>query len=173
MEEIWKPVPYEPFDAVYSVSNLGRVKPNTPSRFSKNKAAFLKPTTRRKYLHVSLYADGRRMSAFVHKMVALAFIGPKPFPTAIVCHKDDIRHNNQADNLEWGTTKSNADTRDANGHVTWGSKNGHARLTENDVVRIRALYAQGGITQQDLARQFAVSGPTVNNIVRRKSWCHC
>ena len=28
MKEVWKPVPYKPFDAKYSVSNLGRVKPN-------------------------------------------------------------------------------------------------------------------------------------------------
>lgn len=179
MEEMWKPVPYEPFDKVYSVSNLGRVKPNVVSRYSKNKAEFLKPVMSKarksgsgRYPIVTLYADGKSKCAFVHQMVALAFIGPKPFPDAIVCHKDDVKTNNRADNLEWGTHKSNAETRESIGVSSRGEGNGHARLTEDDVRAIRTRYAQGGITQGELAQEFGVYPTNIHHIVVRRTWRH-
>ncbi len=43
----------------------------------------------------------------VHRLVCLAFHGPKPFPEAVVIHIDEDAHNNRADNLRWGTQKEN------------------------------------------------------------------
>ncbi len=179
MEETWKPVPYEPFGTFYSVSNLGRVKPNVVSRYSKNKAEFLKPVMSKarksgsgRYPIVTLYAEGKAKCAFIHKMVCLAFVGPQPFPKAIVCHKDDIQTNNRFDNLEWGTHKSNAETRLANGNYGRGESNGHARLTENAVREIRALYSLGNVTQEHLAQRFHVGEGAIGCVIRGETWRH-
>ncbi|MDJ0337467.1 helix-turn-helix domain-containing protein [Cryobacterium sp. PH31-O1] len=44
------------------------------------------------------------------------------------------------------------------------------KLTEDQVVTIRALYAGGNMTQQDLADQFGVQRTTIGRVVRRKTW---
>lgn len=41
-------------------------------------------------------------------LVALAFIGSKPFDGAQVCHNDSFEHNNHYSNLRWDTRKGNA-----------------------------------------------------------------
>lgn len=121
---------------------------------------------------MSLYAEGKRRTANVHTMVALAFVGPKPFEGAEVCHKDDQKMHNHADNLEWGTGKSNAATREAIGKTTRGVGNGRSILSEEQVHELRALYAEGGITQMQLAERFGVAQTIVSKVVLRKSWRH-
>lgn len=173
MEEIWKPVPYELFANVYSVSNLGRVKPNVISRYSKNRAEFLDPSpSPRGYLHVSLYANGKARSAFIHRMVCIAFHGEPPFPKANVCHKDDNKVNNLADNLEWGDIWHNAKTAVALGKIRRGNDVNTSKLTEDDVRAIRARYAQGGITQTVLAMEYGVNPAAIYFIIIRRNWSH-
>lgn len=173
MKEVWKPVPYKPFDAKYSVSNLGRVKPNVVSRYSKNKAEYLKPVpASRGYLFVSLYAEGRAKEAFIHRMVTIAFHGPPPSPRAYALHKDDCQTNNTADNLYWGTEADNHLDRRRNGKDLIGARNGLAKLSEDNVREIRALYAQGGITQRALAARYGIAESNVNSIVYRRTWRH-
>lgn len=172
MEEVWKPVPYAPFDKVYSVSNMGRVRPNVISRYSKNKAEFLNPVvTHKGYLAVTLYTDGKSKWCAVHQLVALAFLGNPPTPEHVVCHKDDVKSHNHVNNLEWGTTKHNAATREAIGKTSRGEGNGRSKLTEQDVVGIRAAY-DAGITQQKLAEIYGVHQGIISKVVLRKSWRH-
>lgn len=173
MEEIWKPVPYQPFDKVYSVSNLGRVKPNKPSRYSKNGAEVLKPLrSPRGYLHVTLYAEGKKRSCFVHRMVAHAFHGDPIPPNVYVCHRDDCPTNNVADNLYWGNELTNWQDRIQNGTDLRGERNGRAKLTEDNVKAIRDLYATGEHSQFALADRFGVDQTVISKVVLRKSWRH-
>lgn len=173
MEETWKPVPYEGFAARYSVSNLGRVKPNTPSIYSKNKAEFLMPVaSSRGYLFVTIYANGKNKSAFIHRMVALAFHGEPSTPNAYVCHRNDIQADNRAENLYWGNGRANCLDRARNGRDLLGVRNGRAILTEDDVRAIRERYASGGISQQALADEYGTEQTRISKIILRQSWKH-
>jgi hypothetical protein len=53
-----------------------------------------------------------------------------------------------------------------------GERNSQAKLTDDDVRRIRTLYASGGITQRQLAVQFGVDQQVIWAIVNRKRWSH-
>jgi hypothetical protein len=53
-----------------------------------------------------------------------------------------------------------------------GQDNGSAKLTEDQVRKIRAGYAAGGITQQALAAKYEVSQVTISQIIRRKKWSY-
>lgn len=53
-----------------------------------------------------------------------------------------------------------------------GSRHGCAKLTEAKVDAIRRRYAAGGITHQDLAREYGVSKCTVGAIIRGRIWKH-
>ena len=55
---------------------------------------------RRKYLTVRWYENGKPKSAYVHRLIAAAFVeNPDNLPQ--VNHKDGNTFNNRADNLEW------------------------------------------------------------------------
>ena len=52
-----------------------------------------------------------------------------------------------------------------------GSKHGNAKLTEEDVLAIRSLYAKG-MGQRDLAKIYEVAAVTISHIITRRKWKH-
>lgn len=60
----------------------------------------LKPIERRGYYDVGLYKDGKETIKSVHRLIAEAFL-PNPQNLPCVNHKDENKHNNCVDNLEW------------------------------------------------------------------------
>lgn len=112
MEEIWKPI--VGYEGYYEVSNLGRVR--SIDRFVIDKTGrrqFKKGTLlnyrqdRQGYCIVSLSISRKYKTKCVHTLVADAFIqNPDGLPQ--VNHKDEDKSNNVVDNLEWCTSKYNA-----------------------------------------------------------------
>ena len=105
MEEIWKPV--VGWEGLYEVSNMGRVK--SLPRFHNaihpytSKEKILQPRGKSKngeYLSVSLYNNYHIKQKRVHVLVAEAFI-PNPNGYKEINHKNEIKSDNRAENLEW------------------------------------------------------------------------
>ena len=99
--EIWKPI--EGLEGKYEVSNLGRVR--SIDRISSN-GHKLKGRIRQiqkmsnGYLHITLNCDGKCHNAYLHILVARAFV-PNPNHYKEVNHKNEDKTDNRADNLEW------------------------------------------------------------------------
>lgn len=53
-----------------------------------------------------------------------------------------------------------------------GTLNGNALLTEAQVLEIRRLYQQRGLSQTEIGKRFGVKQRTVSDIVVRKLWKH-
>jgi hypothetical protein len=53
-----------------------------------------------------------------------------------------------------------------------GDKNGRAKLTEADVLAIRARYRFRVVTMIALAREFGVNPATINDILHGRAWPH-
>lgn len=105
-----------------------------------------------------------------------------PIPEGLcVLHKCDNPPCVNPDHLCLGTLSDNSRDMVAKrrnpvltdpGRHARGSRDGQAKLTENAVQRIRALYAEGGITQAELASLFQISHTSVWLILNRRSWKH-
>ncbi len=72
-----------------------------------------------------------------------------------------------------GTQKSNVRDRDfrGRGNQAKGEKNGRAKLTEEQVRRIKSLLCTG-ITRVALCRKFGVSRKSIYDIENGKNWAH-
>ena len=112
MENYWRPV--KGFEGYYEVSYNGNVRAidrivldkNNKSR--RHKARMLtKYISEKGRYRVSLTKDCKKKSAYVHRLVAEAFIpNPKNLPT--INHKDELKLHNSVHNLEWMTFEDNA-----------------------------------------------------------------
>ena len=92
--EIWKDEPGFPG---YQVSNAGRVR---------SFYRVLAPDSVKGYYRVRLYRNGRVYRIFIHRLVAMAFV-PNPDGLPQINHKNEIKTDNRAENLEWCTAKYN------------------------------------------------------------------
>ncbi|QGJ93008.1 HNH endonuclease [Gordonia phage Kabocha] len=100
-----------------------------------------------------------------------------------VCHTCDNPPCCNPAHLYDGTKSQNSLDMVSRGRDNWatgkmkarnlrGTKNGQSKLTEADVREIRKLYAQGGYTQQALAKQFGVAQSKVSDVINRRTWKH-
>jgi len=187
-EEEWRDI--VGYEGIYQVSNLGRVR-----QIAKRKGTWpgriLKPAKHRQgYLVVHLCNDHRDMKGYlVHRLVCQSFNGMPPTSKHQVNHRNGKKDDNRASNLEWVTSSQNnfhscrvlGNIRSPVSYFyssSRGEANGQAKLTSQDVLSIRALYAQRRAngkrcyTQARLGALFGVSTQTINLIVNRKRWEH-
>jgi hypothetical protein len=114
MAEIWKPVPSLPGVMASSEGRIllpprhaplpnGGVRLYLPKPTSGN---LMRASKTAKHVYRGLY-NKQLGNIKVHQAICEAFHGPKPFPAAVVIHKDEDGLNNLPDNLKWGTQKEN------------------------------------------------------------------
>lgn len=97
-KEVWKPV--VGYEGLYEVSSKGGVRSLMhKGKWKRKKELVLKPySSKHRYLKVRLYCNGSSRHHYVHRLIAVAFLGPSELT---VNHKDGVRTNNILSNLEW------------------------------------------------------------------------
>lgn len=120
------------------------------------------------YLRVAVYTNGKSKPCYLHREVAIAFVGEK-LPGQEVRHKNGIKTDNRAINLEWGTRLENMADRKRHGHDPVGTKNGRALLSPVAVGEIRLLVSSG-FRQALIARWYNVHVTTIEHIIMGKNW---
>jgi hypothetical protein len=112
---------------------------------------------------------GERRYAYVHDLVAEAFIGAKPAGLE-VCHGPAGRVVNAAANLRYDTRSNNALDRHRDGTMNQARGDEHffAKMSDSDVRAIRA----SGATHRALGERFGVSHSVVGRVKRREAWAH-
>ena len=94
---IMKPIPGYPH---YKASEDGRIWSDYSHRF------LVSSPLHTGYTSVELYEDNKSRRVSVHRLVAMAFL-PNPDNLPCVNHKNEIKEDNRAVNLEWCTHKYN------------------------------------------------------------------
>jgi hypothetical protein len=119
-------------------------------------------------LTVGLYYNRKIKRLFVHRLVALAFIGPCPEGFQ-VCHNDGNPRNNVPGNLRYDTPKGNTADKKLHGTQHRGEQIPGAKLTQSAVQTIRGRLKQGE-TLAAIAKDYGVDFTLISCIKRRKVW---
>jgi hypothetical protein len=108
-------------------------------------------------------------------MVLEAFIGP--CPKNMECrHLDGNSHNNNLENLCWGTHEEQSKDRERHGttnagkFINVGDKAPMAKLTEAKVKIIKQFLRAKNYKQWQIAEMFNISESAINMIHRKKTW---
>lgn len=174
-EERW--VAVQGFEGSYEVSDHGRIRTLDRQRRGNGGAlrtikGIVKVLGEDKYGYhqIGLWKNGKCTSRKVHQLVAEHFIGPWPEWASEVRHKDGVKTNNIWTNLAYATTKQNAADRVQHGTQIKGVTHPKSKVTENDVIEIRAL--KGVEKQSVTAARYGLKQAQVSSIQRLESWKH-
>lgn len=107
-----------------------------------------------------------------HRVAWVLTYGPIP-EGLFVCHHCDNRGCCNPYHLFLGTNADNMADAGRKGLLSnsnRGERNPSSKLTEDDVLDIRELYATGKWTQEELADEFGVYNTQISQVVTRKRW---
>ena len=128
----WRPV--VGFEGLYEVSSVGEVRSLRLGRI------IARYKGHGGYMLVAVRRDAQSKVAKVHRLVAAAFIGTCPAGQQ-VNHIDGNKTNNHASNLEYVTGSQNIRHAVKAGLIPSGALHHKAKLTAQEVLEVRELYA--------------------------------
>lgn len=175
-QEIW--LPAAGFEDTVQVSNIGRVRTvnrtRAGTRPGRAHIRFIPGKVLGQFIHTSGYKivvfviNGKRKQVYVHRMVALAFVGGDK--SLSVNHINGKKHDNQAENLEWCSLADNTRKQWADGLCNArGERNGQSKFKAEQILAIRRLTSSGA-SQTDIAIVAGVVQAAISFIANGKRW---
>lgn len=180
--DVWKDV--IGYEGLYQVSNLGNVRsldreiaPNNRVPYWRKGKICKQSKSNLGYMTVGFTVNNVKVSKYVHRLVAEAFIDNiNDYPQ--VNHIDGDKTNNRVDNLEWCTNSQNHTHASKNGlnklhlhRVAYsGEKNGRSLLTKEQVLEIKQKYIPYKYSAKKLAKEYNVSESCITHILNNTSW---
>lgn len=159
---IWRPIPGW---TGYEASSLGQIRRTESGRLTQA-GRIIGSNVTGHYAAVSLKRDGKFFGVQVHPLVASAFLGPVPSDRPHINHIDGNKHNNDVRNLEYVTAAENNRHAVRTGlNPLAGEDNHQAKVTDAQVLELRAAYSTGTRTP-DLQARYGLSKSQVTRIVR-------
>lgn len=136
MKEHWRTIDWS--KGIYEVSDLGRVRRAVNGKHVVAGHILSANTAPNRYSYVTAYLDRRTCTIYIHREVARAFI-PNPDGKEQVNHKNGVKTDNRASNLEWVTQSENM--RHAQKELGWTGRNGVPVLKITADGKVVAEYA--------------------------------
>lgn len=163
--EIWRDVPG--YEGRYQASDLGRIRSldrrvniaHGSTRLMRGRV--LRPACQKNDPHLTVVLGHGKAASSVHRLVALAFLGPCPEGQE-VRHLDGNPQNNRADNLAYGTRAQNILDVYQTGRP-W-------RALTTDQVRDIRQRLQAGERGSSLAKEYGVSEGSISAIKTGRSF---
>ena len=149
----------------YWVSKSGKVCSLKPSGLSLRKYII----NHSGYPFMNLWKHGKYKGLTVHRIVALTFL-PRPSARHEVNHKNGIKTDCRLENLEWVTKSENI--KHAFGVLKRKCSTHFAKLSEEQVRKVRAAYNNPNESYRTVAKKFNISDSQVFRIVNRLQWKH-
>ena len=106
-----------------------------------------------------------------HRIVYTFFFGGIP-ENMHVCHMCDNRKCVNPDHLFLGTNADNHRDKIKKNRHSKGETHGHAKLTKEDVLRLKRMWSNQQYTMMELSEMFNISVSHAYDICRGKKWPH-
>ncbi len=116
--------------------------------------------------------DGTNYTVRAHRLSWELHYGPIP-EGKLICHHCDNPPCVRPDHLFVGTIGDNNRDMCAKGRLVSGFMRGYApkaKLTSEQVLSIRQVYAKGNVTMRELGQAYKVHHTTIVYIINRKHW---
>lgn len=155
---VWKTIPSCP---KYEASSDGQIR-------SKRFLRSLKGSENScGYLRVQIGSSSNKK--FIHRLIAETFL-PLVAGKSVVNHKNGLKHDNAAKNLEWVTQSENDlhKYRTGLGESIKGQSHHNAAL---DNEKVKAILSSSQ-SNAELAKKYSVSPRTIRDVRNRKTWKH-
>ena len=117
----------------------------------------------------SVSVDGKLWPA--HRYALTLYAGPAPAEGLHAAHSCNNPPCINPNHLRWATVAENMADRIVNNTNVPGVKNGQAKLTEAEVIKIRHLLNKGE-SQLKVGKQFGISQSQIGRIHLRETWAH-
>ena len=166
--EEWRPMIR--YAGKYLISNAGRVK--SIGRYRRNYDVIIKHgMSHGMYPTAYLRCEGKRTSDPIHRLVAEAFIGPRPTGFQIN-HIDGNKCNNRVENLEYVSASDNQKHAFRIGLASMkGERHTRHKLTDQIVIEMRRLRSLGE-TYKNIGKLFGVTKCAASMACRGIRWSH-
>lgn len=155
--EEWRPSALAPGYAISSLGRVWRWGSNKPLSQYPNSAGYLK-------VQASLASGVKNLR--VHKLVAHAFLGPRP-ENLVTAHCDGNKRNNAINNLRYCTHAENEADKKMHGTLPAGERSNMNTLTACQVTEIRARRTE---SYKTLAQEFKVHPSTIHAVWAGRTW---
>lgn len=124
-------------------------------------------------------SEKRRIHRYMHRLVAIAFLGEPVPPRIEVNHRNGTKDDNRVANLEWVAGEENVQHAQETGlargcppeKVVRGMEHPAAKLTDEKVIAMRAA-RDAGATYGVIARDVGCSRATARDVVTSRYWRH-
>lgn len=164
-KEEWRPCPDFPN---YSASNLGRIRRDTGFGNPGPPRIMNRETKRYKgYPRVRTSIKGHASHHLVHRMVANAWLGPRP-ENMTVDHIDENKENAAVSNLRYVTPRENLRASHRSGTRAKSMK----RALTDDQARAAYWRVRNGERQKDVAENVGISSCMLGHILRGRAYRH-
>ncbi len=116
--------------------------------------------------------EGKNRTIKVHRIIAQTFI-ENPHQLKEVNHINGQKSDNRVSNLEWVSHQQNIRHSFDNGlQNNKGENNPTSKLSEKDVLEIRAKFKPRVYGRKKLAEEYKVKISTIKDVILRRSWMH-
>ncbi len=161
--ERWKQIG----DSKYEVSDRGRVRSN----FHGTSRLLKLGVHRQGYRQLGLRFGRERRVVLVHRLVGEAFV-ENPQNKKYINHKNGVKDDNRAENLEWVTSAENLKHAFKKGlKSNAGVNNPRTKLSPSSVREIRRQLKRGR-TCRELAPIYGVSEALISAIKNKRVWAN-
>jgi NUMOD4 motif-containing protein/HNH endonuclease len=170
--EIWKDIPE--WEGYYQASSMGRIRSvdryiQTKQMLIFRKGKILKIQKGIKYLQVGLNKCGSGViTKTVHFLICTTF-HKKPSHDYEVMHKNNIKHDNRADNLRWGTHLENIQDSIRDGlkkRSLFGWERPKCKFSKDVYKNVFKLYSEGKHNRTQISRLCGIKSGTVKTWLR-------
>lgn len=173
MEE-WKDI--LGYEGYYRVSNLGSVKAlarnviyATGVVHAFKERIICVNLKRTGYFNVALCRDGKCKTFLLHRLVATAFLD-RDNDSQNVNHRNGVKTDNRAVNLEWVTPSQNTQHALVNKLLPAGERSVFAKLSHADAEFIRLLGRTKLFTNLHVAKLYNVSPSVIDKVIQNKTY---